>query len=151
MTRDIVFAVILIIISLLGYLKVDSLSFDSRFFPQMVCVILASLVSIDIILRIIKKLVKKQNIYRENLFKSLFSDKAGAVIILVLLYIIVLKSLGFIVSSILFLAISSLYIEKTHLFLDIVKVFIFSLLVTLFFYFIFYKLFNIQLPRGILP
>ncbi len=150
MIRDILFAVVLLIIALIGYIKVDSLSFTSRFFPQMVCVILASLVSVDIIFRIAKKLIKKQSIKKENLFKGLFSDKAGVVIILILLYIIVLKNLGFIVASIVFIGFLSFYLKKTRLFIDIVKVLVFSLLVTLFFYFIFYKLFNIQLPRGIL-
>lgn len=151
MIRDAIFAMVLIIISLISYTKVDNLSFTSRFFPQMVVVVLASLALIDIVFRIVKKfLTKKQNIKRENLFKDLFSDKAGVVIILILFYIIVLKNLGFIVSSILFIGSLSFYLKKTHFLMDTAKVFTFSLFVTLFFYFIFYKLFNIQLPSGIL-
>ncbi|MEM3499861.1 MAG: tripartite tricarboxylate transporter TctB family protein [Candidatus Bilamarchaeaceae archaeon] len=150
MIRDTLFAVFLIIISVIGYIKVNNLSFTSRFFPQMVCIILASLAFIDIISRVAKKLIKKQNIKRENLLKILFYDKAGIVIVLILLYIIILKNLGFIASSILFIGFVSFYIKKTHFIADAIKVFIFSLFVTLFFYFIFYKLFNIQLPRGII-
>ena len=150
MIRDVVFAILLIVASVIGYIKVENLSFTSSFFPKMVCVVLATLVFIDITLRIVKRIIKKQSIKKKNLFIDLFADKAGVTIILILLYIVVLKDLGFIASSTLFIGLLSLYIKKVPRVLDILKIFTFSFLVTLFFYFIFYHLFNIQLPRGII-
>jgi len=150
MIRDVVFAILLIVASVIGYIKVENLSFTSSFFPEMVCVVLTTLVFIDITLRIVKRIIKKQSIKKKNLFIDLFADKAGVAIILILLYIVILKDLGFIASSILFIGLLSLYIKKVSRVLDILKIFTFSFLVTLFFYFIFYHLFNIQLPRGII-